>query len=663
MVSSLVNIEVHDNGSFDLVTGAVSVRNAFPGIDAAPIRPLCVTRTDEGGAVCLRYELGAGRALVLRFRSVTGAVRLQCRLEGFDRAPHWVSPVFDAKITGATGLFRTGIGFSGPTNFIDLSRQPAEYSFESYLVTGLAGASDGVLVLGAFEHADYLAKAHISNRCYRHNFRNREIERNLPRLEILFATECIAPVAGALDLPEIVLSAGAGMWETLRSWTELLARERGVRPKLDPCHHFCSWYERGPNFGQEELDRLLDGLARRPEPLTCIQIDAGYSPSLGDWLTARPEVWPRGLEHAFDRIRAAGHVPGIWVGPFMVGSRSRLAAEHPDWILKDLAGRPLAKWKRYDGGGLPAHTDEETYVLDTSHPKALDYITEVFRTLRHWGARFFKTDFIEWGFVDSTQVRRARPGRTSAQYYHEVMQRIRDAIGDSYWLGCIAYFAPMIGFCDGMRVSADVGVKWDAAGGTGNDGVGGGIPNAIEETHGCHFFHNVLWQNDPDVTFFRDHHLELSQAEIESLAYWNGILGVSMNTSDRLPDLPEHRRRLWRFVHPQDTPVTARIVGWPKRGAWHVATRSYPELHAHALLVFNASSRPIRDWLALADIFAFAQSPVFAWGWNDLRPLGALQHLLFELPAHHSRLYFISPSGEPPPPGFTLAARREPTQE
>jgi len=652
-----MKFEIHDDGSFDLVGAAVCLRNAFPGLDAAPVRPLRVTRSEAGGTAAVRYELAAGRAFVLRFSSTADSARLHCRLEGFDRAPHWVSPVFDAEITGATGLFRTGIGFSGPTNFIDLSRESTDYSFESYLVTGLAGANDSTLAFGAFEHADFLAKTHVSNRCYRHNFRNREIERNLPRVEILFATERIAPASGILDLPEIIFTAGTGMWSTLRDWTKLLASERRITPRLDPRYHFCSWYERGPNFGQAELDRLLEGLARQPEPLTCIQIDAGYFPSLGDWLTPRMEVWPRGMEHAFDRIRAAGHVAGIWVGPFMVGSRSRLAAEHPDWILKDLAGRPLAKWKRYDGGGLPAHTDEETYVLDTSHPEALDYITEVFRTLHRWGARFFKTDFIEWGFIDSTQVQRARPGRTSAQYYHEAMQRIRGAIGDSYWLGCIAYFAPMIGFCDGMRVSADVGVKWDATGGTGNDGVGGGTPNAIEETHGCHFFHNVLWQNDPDVTFFRERHLELSQTEVESLAYWNGILGVSVNTSDEIPALPAHRHRLWRFVRPQPTPWTGRIANWPRRTSCHVATRPYPDRDAHALLVFNASAQPVREWVRLADLFPFESAALFTWGWQGEKPLGPQSVLTLELSPHESRLFYVSPDGEPPPAGHTLGGR------
>jgi hypothetical protein len=319
-----------------------------------------------------------------------------------------------------------------------------------------------------------------------------------------------------------------------------------------------------------------------------------------------------------------------------------------------LSGRPIPKWTRYDGGGIPGHSDEETYILDTSHPAALDYIEHVFRTFHEWGARFFKTDFIEWGYVDSTKIRRARPGRTSAQYYHEAMCRIRAAIGDSYWLGCIAYFAPMIGFCDGIRISADVGVKWDGAGGTGNDGVGGGTQNAVEETHGCHVFNNVLWQNDPDVTFFRERHIELSQSEIESLGFWNGILGVSMNTSDSIPALPDHRHGLWRFVRPQETPWTGSIAFWPKRGALQIAARSYPRHKSHALLVFNPSGRRVRDWIGLIDVLPISSSPIYAWGPEGAEPLGEQCDVLVDLAPHESRLFYISPTGAPPPAGLSL---------
>ena len=69
------------------------------------------------------------------------------------------------------------------------------------------------------------------------------------------------------------------------------------------------------------------------------QLDVGYCTSIGDWLEPS-ERFPEGLEEAFQEIKKAGYIPGIWVGAFMVGNRSRLYGEHPDWVLHDWEGNP-----------------------------------------------------------------------------------------------------------------------------------------------------------------------------------------------------------------------------------------------------------------------------------------------------------------------------------
>jgi alpha-galactosidase len=53
---------------------------------------------------------------------------------------------------------------------------------------------------------------------------------------------------------------------------------------------------------------------------------------LGDW-SVDPDVWPRGLHPLVDRVRALGLQFGLWVEPEMVNPDSRLAREHPEWIL------------------------------------------------------------------------------------------------------------------------------------------------------------------------------------------------------------------------------------------------------------------------------------------------------------------------------------------
>jgi hypothetical protein len=197
------------------------------------------------------------------------------------------------------------------------------------------------------------------------------------------------------------------------------------------------------------LARHFDGLradspasASTYGPLQTIQIDDGYCSSPGDWLLPNA-LWPGGLQDAFGRIKEAGLSAGVWVAPFMVGSRSQLFAEHPDWVLRDRNGAPVVEWQNYDASGIPSHIDEETLVLDTTNPEAFEYLRGVFRTLRGWGATFFKTDFMDWGLRDATQYKRHSSGETGVQHYRRVLAMIREEIGEeSFWLACIAPFAP-----------------------------------------------------------------------------------------------------------------------------------------------------------------------------------------------------------------------------
>ena len=51
------------------------------------------------------------------------------------------------------------------------------------------------------------------------------------------------------------------------------------------------------------------------------------------------------MKAAAEKIRAAGMTPGIWLAPFAAEKESRLAAEHPDWLLHGKNGDPVV------GGG------------------------------------------------------------------------------------------------------------------------------------------------------------------------------------------------------------------------------------------------------------------------------------------------------------------------
>jgi alpha-galactosidase len=82
---------------------------------------------------------------------------------------------------------------------------------------------------------------------------------------------------------------------------------------------------------------------------------------LGDWLVD-PQVWPRGLGELSETVHGLGMQFGLWVEPEMVNLDSRLAREHPDWVLVP-EGEPGPSWRHQ-------------YVLNVAHPDAWAYLLE-----------------------------------------------------------------------------------------------------------------------------------------------------------------------------------------------------------------------------------------------------------------------------------------------
>ena len=650
---------LHPDGSFDLITATGSLLGAWPGIDHHPVRAVRVEvgHTPECRA---KYHLADGSQIHLVFTDSEGELGLQCRMSGSTTAPHWIHPLCDARVEGFDKVFRQGQGFSGPTGFVAIDRHlsreknpplPSPWNIDSHLLVGLAGSGAGdLLVAGPLDHRDFVWKAELHSRQIRGSFRNREVHEHLVSAEFGFRTERIALADGTLTLPAIRFSEDADAFAALRAHAQAVASAYGIRCSAPPTYHYCSWYYKAFNYRLTDLLDVCAGLTRT-DPVgrvQTVQIDDGYMTAHGDWLTSKTDLWPGGLEPAFRAIADTGRRPGIWVAPFMVGSSSRLAQQHPDWLLHWADGSRVIEWKDYDG----TKTDFEHYVLDTSHPDALAWIRTVFRTMYAHGARFFKTDFLEWGFKDSTAVRRHTPGLTSMQYVRQAMQAIRDEIGsDSHWLACISYFAPMLGLADGMRVASDVSLSWNAPGGTGNDGTGGGTHNMIEEMYSTHYLNQVWWENDPDVVYLRDHHVLHEDGAWQALACWHGIMGTSVNTSDEIHLYPADRRAWWDFLRPGPRGM-AWLPFFSTGHTFRIAVREVPG--GWAVLLLNDRPHQTYGRVALSTLVGVAEAQ--AWNWNpDLaRSMGTLSELAIELPSQRHLLVFISRDHQPPTPGMSL---------
>ncbi len=101
--------------------------------------------------------------------------------------------------------------------------------------------------------------------------------------------------------------------------------------------------------------------------------------ALGDW-TVDSERWPDGLHPLAERVTARGMDLGLWVEPEMVSPESRLAAEHPEWMLATPDATVPPTWRFQ-------HT------LDLAQPEAAAHLLAALSALlEEYPIRFLKWD-------------------------------------------------------------------------------------------------------------------------------------------------------------------------------------------------------------------------------------------------------------------------------
>lgn len=447
-----------------------------------------------------------------------------------------LSPFFEAEIHGLLGAYEMAHGMGDCCGFQDLSRLSELTELESDGLISIKTAA-GCLTFLADRHDVYRIIFRIT----------RKQERFFLSCDFLLE----GTAAAAAKLPQILVIETGTMAQQLAKAAAIIGEAMQHRSCMPPAYHWCSWYYCYHNFDLVQLKEYLDGFAgwAGAKNIRYFQLDVGYCPSIGDWLLPN-ERYPSGLKEAFDLIKAYGYEPGIWIGPFMVGCRSCLYREHPDWVLKNPDGTPYIELITDNEPKIWGYQDEEHYVLDTSHPDAMDYMRTVFKTWKSYGAAMYKTDFMLWGIQDSSKVIRHTPGKTSVEYFREFLQVIREEIGDdSYWLGCIAPFFPFIGYADGMRIGGDVGSSWRGE---------FGPQNMIRSLYGNLFTNFSFYQIDPDAVMLRDFHIRLTQAEIESLAIFAAMSGGCIYTSDPLHKIAANRRELFSYIAPGEIKRRAR---------------------------------------------------------------------------------------------------------
>lgn len=328
-------------------------------------------------------------------------------------------------------------------------------------------------------------------------------------------------IAPPSSLAAGLASVGAGLGEA--------AGARPVRP-IGP--GWCSWYGYGSEVTDAAVSENLEVIEREGLDVRLIQIDDGHQAEIGDWLEPSGRI--ASMADLANRIRDGGREAGVWTAPFMVGERSRLAREHPEWLVRDAIG-------------ADRHWDQRIHVLDVTHPGAAAHLGDVFRTLRSWGFTMHKIDFLYGGAMDG-----GRHGDADAvAAYREGLRIIRAALGDDATiLGCGAPLLPSIGLVDAMRISPDTDLRVEPLDGDVSQPSQRG---AMTAGRAREWMHGRLWVNDPDCI--------IAAPDAEDREGWATYLqssgGLAMS-GDRLAGLDRRGLELTRtLLRPSATEVTA----------------------------------------------------------------------------------------------------------
>ncbi|MGL5838550.1 MAG: glycoside hydrolase family 36 protein [Sphingorhabdus sp.] len=483
----------------------------------------------EVGEDGMRWRLASGGCVVVQVESVDDGLGVKTRLEG--QGDPLLSLGFRLTATGVQRYLRNGYQSWDGSFFVEPGTPPGDgppgkAPTLGFAMTALLPPDRGTLLLGFLRHDRYQTRFRFGGDAQAMTI---DIETLLDR-------------SGATEGETLVLLDGDGVEESLRRWSEMVAAASPLPPRIpaERITGWCSWYNHYAMIDADTIRAEIASCAAFRDayavPLRVFQIDDGFTPEMGDWLDCRPQ-FPQGVAPLLAEARDAGFIPGLWIAPFMVGNRSRLYTDHPDWVVQDVDGGPLVQMRFY--GEFRWHKrSEEYYILDVTHPDAAAYIGQVFRIWRQdWGAAYFKTDFMLFGSEHGPdRARWHQTGLSRIAIWRRMAAIIRDNIGDALWLGCGCPLWASVGYVDAVRIGRDIGVSWEGE---------YSAESLLRDLKTRNHANGILWQADPDCVLLRSRYHELNDAQIETLAHFAASAGGVLMTSDTLSDLPPARAGLF----------------------------------------------------------------------------------------------------------------------
>ncbi len=253
-----------------------------------------------------------------------------------------------------------------------------------------------------------------------------------------------------LSSERLMIAAGGDYHAQLEQYGEAIRSLHHGRVGAPTPIGWWSWTAYYFGLSQATADTNIEWLAQNLKSLgyTYFHIDEGYQYARGEYTTPDANLFPLGLQHTVAQARQNGLTFGVWTAPFEVSERASVYRDHKDWLLHNAAGELIHI-------GYVTEKKDPLYVLDVTNPGAQAYLRQTYSTLRDWGVRFIKMDFMDDSAVEGAYY---RPDTTALEAQRIGLGIIRQAVGDEVVLDKDG--SPMlnpVGIVDAGRISEDTG--------------------------------------------------------------------------------------------------------------------------------------------------------------------------------------------------------------
>lgn len=317
-----------------------------------------------------------------------------------------------------------------------------------------------------------------------------------------------------------------------------------VKPLTDKkIKGYTSWYNYYQDINEKIILRDLDAICDEKEYVNTFQVDDGFETAVGDWFSIDKEKFPNGMKIIADKIHEKGLQAGLWLAPFGAQKDSKLAQEHPDWLIKDEKGKPIpvgANW-----GGF--------YGINIYNEEARAYVKSVFNeVLNVWGFDLVKLDFLYATAIVPMN------NKTRGEIAYDTIDFLRECVGDKKILGCGVQQMPCFGKVEYMRIGPDMALGWEHTFLRKNmhrEDVS--TPNAIHNSIYRRCFNARAFLCDPDVFLLRRTNIKFTPEQQALLGKFIKLFGGVLFMSDNLADYDKEQLDTFRDILTDDAKIIA----------------------------------------------------------------------------------------------------------